>query len=283
MNEVFDIFGNTVKTIAPSNKRKKTLFGDYDEFVNKFKVKKTTDDCYTPAAVYKCVLEYVAGKADITDRKILRPFYPGGDYERAIYPAGCIVIDNPPFSIISKIARFYIKNNIDFFLFAPHLTLFGANLDCTAIVACAEIVYENGAKVKTSFLSNLFGDTRVLGDPDLYKALTGIEKASGAGCKVNFPKYQYPDNVLTVSDVASIVQKGIRLQLSKNHVRHCKGLDSQKKYKKSLFGSGFLISEQAAAEKAVAEKAVAEKAKVIIWELSEREKNIIKELSASCT
>lgn len=37
-----------------------------------------------------------------------------------------MVIDNPPFSIISKIVRFYHKNEIPFFLFAPALTLFGA-------------------------------------------------------------------------------------------------------------------------------------------------------------
>ena len=31
----------------------------YEEFVEKFKVKKTTDDCYTPPAIYYVVLDYV--------------------------------------------------------------------------------------------------------------------------------------------------------------------------------------------------------------------------------
>ena len=32
---------------------------DYDEFVNKFKPKKTTDDCYTPELVYNAVRDWV--------------------------------------------------------------------------------------------------------------------------------------------------------------------------------------------------------------------------------
>ena len=52
-------------------------------------------------------------------------------------------------------------------------------------------------------------------------------------------------------------------------------------FKKGIYGSGFLISEKAAAKIAAAEKAAAEKAaekNVIYWELSEREKDIINKL-----
>ena len=56
------------------------------------------------------------------------------------------------------------------------------------------------------------------------------------------------------------------------------GLDSQKDDDKSLFGSGFLLSEKAAAEKAAAEKAAAEKAAAHRWPLSERELAIVKSL-----
>jgi phage protein D len=57
-----------------------------------------------------------------------------------------------------------------------------------------------------------------------------------------------------------------------------------KKKNKGIYGSGFLISEKAAAEKAAAEKAAAEKADAEKadaekWELSEREKEIVKKLS----
>lgn len=37
---------------------------NYEEFVNKFKPKLTTDDCYTPPKIYSVILEWV--------KKILR-------------------------------------------------------------------------------------------------------------------------------------------------------------------------------------------------------------------
>ena len=37
----------------------KDKFEDYDGFVEKFKPKKTTDDCYTPQNVYDCILQWV--------------------------------------------------------------------------------------------------------------------------------------------------------------------------------------------------------------------------------
>ena len=95
----------------------------YEEFVDKFKPKKTTDDCYTPPKVYQAVLDYVMETYQIPeDTQVIRPFFPGGDYENAEYPEGCIVVDNPPFSIFAKIVDFYLQNGIKFFLFAPSLT-----------------------------------------------------------------------------------------------------------------------------------------------------------------
>ena len=55
-------------------------------------------------------------------------------------------------------------------------------------------------------------------------------------------------------------------------------LDSQRGAGKTVFGNGFLLSEKAAAEKVAAEKAAAEKAGAKRWELSEREKEIIRRL-----
>lgn len=87
----------------------------YEDFVEKFKPKKTTDDCYTPPLVYETVKEWACEKYGISPDKIVRPFYPGGDYEHADYPDGCVVLDNPPFSILSKICEFYLDRNIPFF------------------------------------------------------------------------------------------------------------------------------------------------------------------------
>lgn len=220
-----------------TNRRKsqKSIFDDYEGFVEKFKPKKTTDDCYTPPAVYDYVLQYVADHCDIDGMTVVRPFYPGGDYESLVYPDNCVVIDNPPFSIIAQIVRFYLKRGIKFFLFAPHLTLFSADLDCTRIVCGAAIVYENGAKVNTSFLSNMFGEAGVIGDPVLYEGIDAICSAP----KAELPKYKYPDCVLMVSDVAYIVKNKGEIRIDKREMLHRSALDAQKKHGKTIYGSGF--------------------------------------------
>jgi hypothetical protein len=267
--KTLDLFGNEETRIATKTERKASLFNDHDAFLEKFEPKKTTDDCYTPKAVYDCVLAYVVRNCNLGDCEIIRPFYPGGDYESIDYPANAVVIDNPPFSMVTKITRFYIARGVRFFLFAPHLTLFTSDLDCTHLVVGGEITYENNATVKTSFLSNMFGDAKVIGDAEFYKELQAVNKAT----KVNLPKYIYPQNVLTVSMVSWMVEKGISFRLDKGQTIHCRGLDSQKKHGKALFGSGFLLSDAAAAEKAAAEKD-----NVIVWTISDRERKIIEGL-----
>ncbi|WP_285452250.1 chromosome partitioning protein ParB [Weeksella virosa] len=282
--KVVDLFGKEEFRFYESTKRKIDLFNDYEGFVDKFKPKKTTDDCYTPPEVYQIVLDYVKSHCNLEEKEIIRPFYPGGDYEDIEYPDNAVVIDNPPFSIITKICKFYIDRNIPFFLFAPHLTLFSSDVDVTHIVVNAIITYENGATVKTSFLSNMFGDVKIIGDAQLLEKFNQLN----ARKKVNKPKYDYPNEVITVSHVSWIISRGISIKINKKDAKHCRALESQKKHKKAIFGSGFLLSEKAAAEKAAAEKAAAEKAAaekaaaekddVIIWDLSESERTIIQSL-----
>ena len=274
-----DLFGNEAINISQVKNKRQNLFAKYDDFVDKFEVKKTTDDCYTPKEVFSVILDYVSGFFDLSNKKIVRPFYPDGDYQSIDYTDEMIVIDNPPFSIITQICRYYIKHNVKFFLFAPHLTLFTSDLDLTHVVVSADIVYENGAVVKTSFLTNMMDGVKILGDAELHQKLKEVQKQRS----IQKPKYDYPNNVLMVSKVAYMVEKGVSFRVSKNDAKHCKGLDDQKKHKKAMFGGGFLLSEKAAAEKAAAEKAAAEKAaaekeNVIIWQLSNREKSIINNL-----
>ena len=128
---------------------------EYQEFLEKFKLKKTTDDCYTPAPVYDAVARYVEETYGVSREQFVRPFYPGGDYRNERYPEGCVVVDNPPFSIMSEILRFYDSKGIKFFLFAPTLTLFSSSRTCTALPCALAVIYENGASVNTSFLTNM--------------------------------------------------------------------------------------------------------------------------------
>lgn len=125
----------------------------YEEFVEKFKPKKTTDDCYTPPDIYEIIMEYAVEKNGWQGRPVVRPFYPGGDFENYEYPANCVVIDNPPFSILSKIVKWYNEKGIDYFLFAPALTLFSIAAPAHIAPNCS-ITYENGAVVRTAFVSS---------------------------------------------------------------------------------------------------------------------------------
>lgn len=132
----------------------------YEEFIAKFdkKAPKTTDDCYTPRAVYEGVSDYVAAKYGVDSSTFCRPFYPGGDYENYDYN-GKVVVDNPPFSCLAKICRFYEERGIPFFLFAPALTVISSvkNSPGVSVVFAGgtHITYENGAKVCTAFVTNM--------------------------------------------------------------------------------------------------------------------------------
>lgn len=69
---------------------------EYNDFVEKFEPKKTTDDCYTPEVVYDAIAEWVENRYGVKRSKFMRPFYPGGDYTAEEYKPGSVVVDNPP-------------------------------------------------------------------------------------------------------------------------------------------------------------------------------------------
>lgn len=164
---------------------------NYDDFVEKFKPKLTTDDCYTPPKVYDTVREYVCRRWHVDPETIVRPFYPGGDYERFDYE-GHVVVDNPPFSILMKIVRFYMEHGIKFFLFGPALTLFsygyvnGVNL----IFTSGQIIYENGARVKTGYLTS-FPAHKIETAPIFSEALKQAQAKGTYRPKVVLPKHVY--------------------------------------------------------------------------------------------
>lgn len=250
----------------------------YTLFKGKFKPKLTTDDFYTPEAVYEAVKNWAVKEYGLEGREIIRPFYPGGDYERESYPEGCVVIDNPTFSILSKIVRFYNERGISFFLFAPTMTLFSTGAGSTNYLPCgAKITYENGAVINTSFVTSL-GEYRIDTAPELSKA---IEKAQENGKPEALPVYDYPANVVSAAQLQHLANKGADIKIRQGVF--IRALESQREKKKTIFGAGFLISDEdaarIAAEKAAAEKAAAEKAK-IFWPLSEAEREAIRRLGA---
>ena len=254
---------------------------DYGSFVEKFKPKKTTDDCYTPPAVYGVIKDWACREYGIDPDKVVRPFYPGGDYERFDYSGGAVVVDNPPFSILSKICTFYRTEQIPFFLFAPCLTIFSSTSRNGAhmIVTDSAIEYANGAQVNTSFVTS-FGDDLIRTAPDLANAIDETVKRVRKEQRRHPPKYSYPRELLTVSRLMKI-GKQVEFRVKASDVAFTPRLASQKAVKKAIFGGGYLMSEAKAAELKAAELKAAElKAAedVTIWPLNDKEKQIIGKL-----
>ena len=249
---------------------------EYQAFLDKFVPKKTTDDCYTPDLVYEAVAQWVANEYHVAPRHFVRPFYPGGDYQREQYLPDAIVVDNPPFSILSEIIKFYVEKGIRFFLFGPTLTLFSSSSSSlvTAIPTAATVVYENGASVNTSFITNLEDPSiRLRSAPTLYRAVTAAVEETLRAKRVELPKYAYPDNVVTSAFVARLSRYGIDFSVSRAESVSIDALDAQKEQGRAIYGKGYLVSERAAAERAAAERAAA-----IRFALSPREMEIVRSL-----
>lgn len=251
---------------------------EYQAFLEKFEAKKTTDDCYTPDNIYNAVKKWCVEKYGLQGKKFIRPFYPNGDYQKEDYSGDCVVLDNPPFSIISEICEWYTERGIKFFMFAPTLTLLGIARGTMKYVACgAGVTYENGANVSTSFVTNL-GDKKIIASAELREIVEEVNKENLRKLHKELPKYSYPDEVLTATMLCYMAAHGTSLEIEEKDTYFIRALDSQKESGKGLFGSGFLLSEKATSEKAAAEKAAAEKVDTNIWELSEREREIVKSL-----
>lgn len=266
---------------------------EYNEFTEKFLPKKTTDDCYTPDLVYEAIAGWVENEYRVDRSTFVRPFYPGGDYERESYPDGCVVVDNPPFSILSEITRFYVAKSVPFFIFAPTLTLCSTRVDgVTFVAAGCDITYANGAKVNTSFITNMQPSTVLRSAPSLTQAVADAMSEINQS-KPILIKYNYPKHVVTSAIVSNWSEAGVEFEVPAVSGEKVYALDAQKEFGKVIYGGGFLLSDGLAAEAAEAAKAVkaAKAAKAvgvhnadidddgrIVWRLSDREREIIARL-----
>ena len=243
---------------------------EYAAFLEKFEAKRTTDDCFTPPEVFAAVHCWVNSEYGTHERRIVRPFHPGGDFVRFDYQPGDLVLDNPPFSILVKIRRFYDERGIDYFLFAPSLTLFSLKAP-TMLVVDETVEYANGAKVATSFITSLEPQTRIRTAPVLAQALRAARPA-----KASLPKYTYPGNVRNAAQMLRI--SGVDFHIPANECEFISKMDAQIDAGKGIFGGGLIMSDRKAAELKAAElKAVDESTE---WRLSAREIAIIERLNA---
>lgn len=283
-----DLFGRNAR-----DEIAKKAVAKYDAFAKKFDPKKTTDECWTPEPVYDAILGWLKERVDLTGKTIRRPFHPDGDYveEAKTYTADDVVVDNPPFSILAEIRRYYIYMGIPYFLFAPHLTLFsGRGIEDTGIITHANITYANGAKVLTSFVSNMFGTLRLMTAPQMAEAIEIAEReAKAQSMPPPPPRYDYPSNVVTSSILARTLDSGVVLKIDASECIFIRRLEAQKPQKKSIFGGGFLVSDERAKEvedltarakeaKEARAKKEEEEEEVMKWELSEMERKVIQGL-----
>lgn len=215
---------------------------EYQDFLQKFEAKKTTDDCYTPPLVYEAVADYVAEEYGLNKDNFVRPFVPNGDYQAEEYKKTDIVVDNPPFSILSEILDYYNENGIKYFLFAPHLTIFSSS-SSSCLITGVSITYENGANVNTSFVTNL-EDCAFRSAPKLYKAIKTANDENLKSMRKKLPKYSYPLNVIMSCMITNYSKYGIDFRVNKEECCFVRQLDSQKASGKGMFGSGYLISNK---------------------------------------
>lgn len=246
---------------------------------------KTTDDCFTPPHIYAAVVEWLAGRVSLEGRRIVRPFVPGGDFEAFPYEAGDIVVDNPPFSILARIKRFYLSRGMPIFLFAPGLTLWSntaAGGGLTYVVTGYTPAFENGAKIQVGFVTNLFPGTRIIVAPSLAAAMREAEEREGKKkAERKVAKYVYPPEVWSPATLGTLAKNGgfddIVIPEASSRLLH--SLAQQRLYKKAFYGGGVMVDRGTAARlieakaKAKAEaKAEAEaEAEAVTWQMTAEE------------
>ena len=282
----------TYGTHYTAGKGTKERLEDYEGFLERMKshgadAPKTTDDCFTPPHIYAAVVEWLAKRADLDGRRIVRPFVPGGDFEAFPYEEGDIVVDNPPFSILARIKRFYLSRGVPFFLFAPGLTLWSntAQVDgLTYVVAGYSPAFENGVKIQVGFVTNLFPGTRIIVAPTLAAALREAEERTGKmQAERKVAKYAYPPEVWSPATLGTLAKNGgfgdIYVPEASSRLLH--SLAQQRLYKKALYGGGVMVDrgtaarlQEAKAKARVEAKAKAEaeaEANTVMWQMTAEE------------
>lgn len=211
---------------------------EYKRFTDKFKANKThvktTDDCYTLEEVYEVVFSHCVETYGIDPEKVVRPFYPGGDYKKHDYSGGKVVIDNPPFSISSEIIDFYLENKIPFFLFANGKTIYRlSNKDVRIVVIWKTVIFNNGASVCIGFVTNL-NESGIEYNSNLGKE---IERVRGEKRKKRTLR-KYPENILCLGNYHSKL-KGKDLFIPKKNLTF-----TQKTGNIRIYGGGLILDNE---------------------------------------
>ena len=245
---------------------------EYKAFTDKFKPTYSTDDCFTPDNIYEAIKAWAFRRYELPeDTKVIRPFYPGGDYQHEEYPKGCVVIDNPPFSIAAQIIGWYQARDIPFFLFANGLTVGGLawkRKGLTAVCSGAQISYDNSANIQTNFITNMSPDLMAESVPELHETIEELNKENLKKTTKHATKLAMPDHIVTAARMNYLAVHATPFQVKAGDGIFVRKLDN---YACGIYGGGILLSDTMAAERAAAERAAALKVP-----LSDREKALVK-------
>lgn len=198
---------------------------------------------------------------------------------------------------MTEILKFYTERKIKFFLFAPTLTLFtGRGLDICYLPTGVGITYENGASVNTSFITNL-EKHRIKTVPRLYEKLYEANKENLKDVRVQHPRYEFPESVVTAAGLSRLSVHGVELTIDADECFRISELDAMKEAGKVIFGGGYLLSQKASIrnreaiqerlrntekkERERLQQAIENKGVIIseggtvVWQLSQREKDLM--------
>lgn len=143
----------------------------------------------------------------------------------------------------------------------------------STLIACgSSVTYENGARVNTSFVTNMLGDCLCCSAPELYRALDTAEKQMWPLKKLR--KLSFPDNVLRTYSLTTMSKAGIDFRIGKDE-----GCVVSKACQFKEFGASILLSDNATARKLAAEKMAAEKLAAEKLELNARSLELIAKLN----
>lgn len=196
------------------------------------------------------MLKYAVERYHLQGKHIVRPFIPGGDYQKYVYDKNDVVVDNPPFSMTTKIAKWYVDHNIPFFLFINGL--YGVSLSrglhgkATVIATNANVSFYNKGsekRIKLGFVTNLEPKNIVLrGDATLTSKLNGLVN------KKSFKRFRYPENFLKNNDILAALQRNVELKLTTDNCLFEDNLDYHKAQRVAVFGGGYLVNDKLYAE-----------------------------------
>ena len=100
------------------------------------------------------------------------------------------------------------------------------------IICDCQIEYENGAIVRTSFVTSYGGDIIAQTEPQLTKLVNDEVERLRRTKTVQLPKYTYPDHIVTAALLQRYSHYGVELKIHKKDCAPIYSLDAQRSTKK---------------------------------------------------